>query len=63
MKSYELAEPVHHEGDFLGERFEVDFPAGKVTPKAERDEHVLEHLVSVGLATPVKPKSKTTSED
>ena len=51
MQTYNLAEPVHFDGDDSLERFEIDFPKGDVTPKSEREEKVLEHLVTLGVAT------------
>jgi hypothetical protein len=50
--TYEVDEAVHLEtADRFGERYEVDLKAGKHKPKSEREEHALEHLVSIGKAT------------
>ncbi len=39
-----------------GERFDLSFEAGTVTPKNEAEEAALEHLASLGLARKTKPK-------
>lgn len=49
---YRVDEPTHVEHvDGLGERFEVDFTAGRHTPRSEREEVALEHLYHSGLAS------------
>lgn len=50
MERYVLAEPARRSDVLLGERYEVEFEAGTVTPKNEAEQHALEAFVAQGLA-------------
>ena len=57
VRSYQVADAVRAElVDALGERFVFETAAGTVTPKNEREELALEHLISIGYAKPVGPQ-------
>lgn len=57
VKTYDVPEPIHADMlDAFGERFTSDIPAGKFSPRNERDELLGEHLVSIGMATESKAK-------
>lgn len=55
---FSLPEAVHYDGDDgMGGRCELELTAGEHTAKSERDEYVLNHLASLGLAkAKAKPK-------
>lgn len=60
MATYELKTSVHVSGALpLGERYDLDFPAGECTPKSEAEEHALELLVAQGLAERVDRPRKS----
>lgn len=52
--SYEIKQPVHGETGDGSERIVFDLPAGDLDAA---DECVVAHLVSIGLATEIKPKA------
>jgi hypothetical protein len=63
VKTYTLAEAVHVEGHCqrLGERFSLDFKAGKHKPKNEAEEDALE-LAIEALGVAPEPEPAETEE-
>lgn len=58
-KTYSLETDVVTEmPDAFGERFECKFKAGSVTPKSEREEYALDHLVMLGYAEHASAKAE-----
>lgn len=58
-KTYELKAPTVIEDVWLGERFHLEFTAGRHTPKSEMEEYALAHAVELqslaeAQAAPVK---------
>lgn len=44
--TYELTDETNVQDSYLGERFELTFPAGKHTPKSEVEEYALQQAVA-----------------